>query len=112
MVIGSGPGENLQLDILLVQGSEEIADLLLAHGVRKVVIRLVDEFRRDIGIEIVEAGNPDSLQHRADVLLRVRKIRESAHLLYSPMCFLYAAESIRESSSLLSLILTLMIQLA
>ena len=79
MVIRSLPGKHLELNVLSIKALEEVPDLLLRHGVRKVILTLVDVILGHIGVEVVHRTDPDPLQHDTDVILSVREILECCH---------------------------------
>ena len=54
MVVCPRACENLQLGIAAVKGCEMLADLLLGHCIRKVILTLEDELGRHIGIEVIQ----------------------------------------------------------
>ncbi len=79
MVVGTLANEHLQFLVLLVKRLEEVPNLLLGHCLRQVIFTLEDDILRDIGIEVVQRLHPYAIQHRADIIFRVREIRERGH---------------------------------
>ena len=101
MVICSQSAETKQVCVLLGQFLEILADLMLGHCIRQVILLSVDDILRDVGVEILEGPYSDSVQHLADILFRMREIREShkhRFLLVSTHCLVCG--SIHESLKL------------
>ena len=84
VVIRAGAGEHLHLGIHPGEAVQPRADLRLGHRVRKGVGALLDEFLRNVRIEVFHLLDADPVQHRLDIGVRMREIRESGHA-YSPM---------------------------
>ena len=80
MVVGTCAGEHFQFGILAVKVSEEISDLLLRHGIRKVIFLPVNKFFWNISIEVVQGRYPYTVQHQFYIILSMRKIRKCAHI--------------------------------
>ena len=63
---------------------EDIRIMLERIGVGKGVGALLDEFLRNVRIEVFHLLDADPVQHGLDIGVRMREIRESGHA-YSPM---------------------------
>ena len=94
MVIRALAHEDLEAYVGSGEFLEEVADLLLAHGGREVVLALVNEIRGNVGVEVVERADAYPLEHHADIFLCLRKIAEFAHYVYlfGDLCVCFGAE--------------------
>ena len=84
VVIRAGAGEHLHLGIHPGETVQPRADFRLGHRIRKGIGALLDEFLRNVRIEVFHLLDADPVQHRLDIGVRMREIRESGHA-YSPM---------------------------
>ena len=82
VVVSALSDEYLEFGIHRSELFEVVTHLLLAHSRRKVVFALKNEVRRDVGEQVIKAVDTYSLEHRADIFLRVGEIAQFAHILF------------------------------
>ena len=83
MVVGTLSGEHFERSVLLAQHLEEITHFLLAEGIRKIVLFIIDEIRGDVGIKVVQGTDANSFEHHADIIFRMREICKIAHIYFA-----------------------------
>ena len=83
VVIRAGAGEHLHLGIHPGETVQPRTDFRLGHRIRKGIGALLDEFLRNVRIEVFHLLDADPVQHGLDIGVRMREIRESGHA-YSP----------------------------
>ena len=111
MVISPGPAEYGQSGIASGNVLEIPADLIFRHRVREVILPLETQIFRNIQIQLFNGRDSGTVEHLPYIVRSMREICKRHGYSFSQNA-IYAASSIRSSSSDGSDISTFMIQLA
>ncbi len=74
---------NSDLEVMYgTQLFEILPNLILRQGVRKIIIAIMLHSLRNIRIEVIQRGDPYSLEHLANILIGMREICKIRHAAY------------------------------
>jgi hypothetical protein len=81
VIVGACSREYLEAGVAGSKFLEPVANLLLGERIRELILPLVNETGRHVGIEVVQGPHPYTVKHLPDIFLSMRKIRETTHII-------------------------------